>query len=138
MKARVIPNVQRTTLHDEIRKSVQPGSELFTDAWVGYEGIDPDYAHSVIDHAESYANGKVHTNGIENFWSLLKRGIKGTYVSVEPFHLFRYLDEQVFRFNNRKTHDGSRFVGAMSGFAGKRLTYKQLTGKAEIAPQTAP
>jgi len=138
VKAGVIPNVQRATLHGEIRKHVEPGSELFTDALVGYEGIEPDYAHNVIDHAESYANGKVHVNGIENFWSLLKRGIKGTYVNVEPFHLFRYIDEQVFRFNTRKTDDGSRFASAMSGFAGKRLTYKQLTGKVETAAQSAP
>src|SRR5208282_124191 len=135
VKARVVPNVQRATLHTEIHKNVEPGSELYTDAWLGYAGIDSAYAHNVIDHAESYANGKVHTNGIENFWSLLKRGIKGTYVSVEPFHLFRYLDEQVYRFNNRRTDDGTRFVGAMSGFAGKRLTYKQLTGKTETPAQ---
>ena len=131
VKALVIPNVQRATLHDEIRESVQPGSELFTDAWVGYGGIDPDYTHKVIDHAERYVDGKVHTNGIENFWSLLKRGLKGTYVSMEPFHLFRYLDEQVFRFNARKQNDGERFVEAMSGVTGRRVTYKRLTGKTE-------
>jgi hypothetical protein len=133
-----VSNTQRATLHGEIRKHVEQGSELFTDAWAGYAGIDPHYAHNVIDHAERYANGKVHVNGIENFWSLLKRGIKGTYVSVAPFDLFRYLDEQVFRFNNRETDDGSRFVGAMGGFAGKRLTYKQLTGKVEMAATHAP
>jgi transposase-like protein len=83
----------------------------------------------VIDHAEKYVDGEVHTNGIENFWSLLKRGLKGTYVSVEPFHLFRYLDEQAFRFNNRNASDGERFKGALSSVLGKRLTYERLTGK---------
>ncbi len=93
------------------------------------------YVHQVIDHAESYAKGKVHTNGLENFWSLLKRGIKGTYVNVEPFHLFRYLDEQVFRFNNRKTKDVARFVSAVGQIIGKRLTYADLIG-ANAAPST--
>ena len=83
---------------------------MFSDAWLGYNGLDREYVHQVIDHAETYVKGNVHTNGIENFWSLLKRGLKGTYISVEPFHLFRYLDEQAFRYNNRKTNDGSRFV----------------------------
>ena len=84
--------------------------------------------HGVIDHAERYVDGKVHTNGIENFWSLLKRAIKGTYISVEPFHLFRYVDEESFRYNSRKVSDGKRFNGVMNGVTGKRLTYKQLTG----------
>jgi len=102
---------------------------MFTDAWTGYKGIEPEYVHNVIDHAEKYAEGRVHVNGIENFWSLLKRCIKGTYVSVEPFHLFRYLDEQTFRFNERKITDGERFVETLSGASGRRLTYKSLTGK---------
>jgi transposase-like protein len=138
VRTKIVPNVRRRTLHREIRDNVQEGSEMFTDALNSYRGLEPDYTHNVIDHAERYVDGNIHTNGMENFWSLLKRGIKGTYVSVEPFHLYRYLDEQVFRFNNRKTDDGERFVGAMSGFAGKRLTYKQLTGKQEIAAPTAP
>jgi len=87
--------------------------------------------HQVIDHAESYAEGKVHANGLENFWSLLKRSIKGTYVAVEPFHLFRYLDEQSFRFNNRKLTDGMRFLRAAVGVIGKRVTYKELIGGEE-------
>ena len=87
------------------------------------------YVHQVIDHAEAYADGQVHTNGLENFWSLLKRAIKGTYVSVEPFHLFRYLDEQAYRFNNRKQTDAMRFLEACASVFGKRLTYSALTGK---------
>jgi transposase-like protein len=133
VRTKVLRNVQRSTLHGHIRENVEPGSEMFTDAWVGYTGIDPEYAHNVIDHAEKYAEGRVHVNGIENFWSLLKRGLKGIYVSVEPFHLFRYLDEQVFRFNKRKQTDGSRFIDALSGATGRRVTYKELTGK-EILP----
>lgn len=83
----------------------------------------------VIDHAEKYVDGRIHTNGLENFWSLLKRSINGTYISVEPFHLFRYLDEQAYRFNNRKLTDAERFSIAVSGVVGKRVTYEQLTGK---------
>jgi len=91
-----------------------------------------DFAHQVIDHAESYVDGQVHTNGLENFWSLLKRGLKGTYISVEPFHLFRYLDEQVYRYNNRGLeNDGERFRLALSQIAGKRLTFAEVTGKTE-------
>jgi transposase-like protein len=127
--AKVLKNVQRATLHGEIRETVEPGSEMFTDAWIGYAGIAPAYAHNVIDHAEKYAEGRIHVNGIENFWSLLKRGIKGTYVSVEPFHLFRYLDEQAFRFNERKSTDGQHFIEALSGATGRRLTLKEVTGK---------
>src|SRR2546427_13034595 len=101
---------------------------------------DP-YAHKMIDHAERYVDGRVHTNGLENFWSLLKRGISGTYVSVEPFHLFRYLDEQSFRYNNRATkdnpmNDADRFRLALSRIVGKRLTYTEVTGKVgETAPE---
>src|SRR3989475_11249422 len=93
---------------------------------------DP-YAHQVVDHACQYVDGRVHTNGLENFWSLLKRGISGTYVSVEPFHLYRYLDEQAFRFNNRKATDADRFNMALLGIVGKRVTYEKLTGKEATA-----
>jgi transposase-like protein len=115
------------TMHPLIRENVEAGSELFTDANLAYSGMQ-DYARQVVDHAETYVIGRVHTNGIENFWSLLKRGLKGTYVSVQPFHLFRYLDEQTFRYNKRKTNDGGRFVDVMRGVTGKRLTYEKLTG----------
>jgi hypothetical protein len=106
-------------------------------AWVAYNGLDREYIHQVIDHAETYVQGNVHTNSIENFWSLLKRGLKGTYVSVEPFHLFRYLDKQAFRFNERKHNDCERFVSAMQGITGKRVTYEKLTGKQEATPVKA-
>jgi transposase-like protein len=134
VRTKVLRNVQRSTLHGHIRENVEPGSEMFTDAWVGYTGIDPEYAHNVIDHAEKYAEGRVHVNGIENFWSLLKRCLKGTYIAVEPYHLFRYLDEQVFRFNNRKEPSASRFMEVARSVAGRRLTYQELIGKSPKSP----
>ena len=133
VRAKVVPNTRRKTLSPEVRKNVAEGSEIFTDALKSYSDLSDAYTHEVIDHAECYAKGKVHTNGLENFWSLLKRSIKGTYVCVEPFHLFRYLDEQSFRFNTRKMTDGLRFLRASAGIIGKRLTYIGLTGKEEMA-----
>src|SRR5664280_2460615 len=127
----VIPNRKKKALQAEVRKHVEAGSALYTDALLSYEGLAGDYAHQVIDHAVQYVDGLIHTNGIENFWSLFKRGINGTYVSVEPFHLFRYLDEQSFRYNNRKLTDGERFGVAVDGIVGKRLTFDQLTGNTE-------
>jgi transposase-like protein len=130
----VVPNRRKHALQGEVRKHVEAGAALYTDALLSYSGLDANYAHQVIDHATAYVDGKIHTNGLENFWSLLKRGINGTYVSVEPFHLFRYLDEQSFRYNNRATPDNpmgdfDRFKMAMSQIVGKRLTWNQLTGK---------
>lgn len=130
VKAQVVASRKRESLQPEIRKHVEAGSALYSDALLSYRGLASDYAHQVIDHAVSYVEGNVHTNNMENFWALLKRGIHGTYVSVEPFHLFRYLDEQSFRFNNRKgLNDAGRFVLALAGITNKRLTYKSLTGK---------
>jgi transposase-like protein len=129
VRAKVIRDATQLTLHAEVRGNVEPGAELFTDAWKGYSGLHQEYIHQVINHAEKYVDGQIHTNGIENFWSLLKRGLKGTYVSVEPFHLFRYLDEQSFRFNNRKLTDGERFFIVANNIIGRRLTYSELTGK---------
>jgi transposase-like protein len=126
----VIPTTRKKDIQPEVRKHIAEGSNLYTDAVFSYHGMD-EYKHQIIDHAISYVSGQVHTNGMENFWSLLKRGLKGTYVSVEPFHLFRYLDEQVFRYNNRKKpmDDGQRFEHVLSHVLGKRLTYAELTGK---------
>jgi transposase-like protein len=124
----VIPNRKKTALQTEVRKHVEAGSALYTDALPSYSGLAQDYAHAVVDHAVAYVDGRVHTNGLENFWSLLKRGINGTYVSIEPFHLFRYLDEQSFRFNNRRMTDAQRFDVAVKGIVGKRLTFDGLTG----------
>lgn len=129
VRAKVVGSRKKQELQAEVRKSVEAGSSLYTDALKSYEGLT-EFHHQVIDHAEKYVEGKVHTNGIENFWSLLKRGLSGTYVSVEPFHLFRYLDEQTFRFNNRNdTDDSGRFTRALAQITGKRLTYDQLIGK---------
>jgi hypothetical protein len=121
-------------LQPHVHQHVEAGAIVNTDALFSYQGLDSAYVHNVIDHAEKYVDGTVHTNGMENFWSLLKRTLKGTYVSVEPFHLFRYLDEQAFRFNERTGTDASRFVLALKGVLGKRLTYVALTGS-EL-PQT--
>ena len=132
IRTTVVPNRKKHALQAEVRKHVDAGSALYSDALLSYNGLASDYAHKVVDHAVQYVDGRVHTNGLENFWSLLKRGISGTYVSVEPFHLHRYLDEQTFRYNNRKDmNDGQRFELAMSHVFGKRLTYSQLTGKNE-------
>ncbi|MGI8960365.1 MAG: IS1595 family transposase [Bryobacteraceae bacterium] len=140
VRASVVPNRKRHALQSEVKKHVEAGSALYTDALLSYEGLASDYAHQVIDHAVAYVDGQVHTNGLENFWSLLKRGISGTYVSVEPFHLFRYLDEQAFRYNNRKEmNDYDRFELALSQITGKRLTYEHLTGKdRELTSEPAP
>src|ERR1035438_5751198 len=131
---KVVPNRKKKALQAEVREHVLAGSALFTDALKSYEGLD-EFQHEVVDHAVEYVRGEVHTNGLENFWSLLKRGLSGTYVSVEPFHLFRYLDEQAFRYNHRNgLNDGQRFDLAVRQIVGKRLTFDQLTGKMAEAP----
>src|ERR1700730_4555920 len=133
VRATAIPNVRAATLQTEIRDNVEPGSHLYTDAWTSYRGLAGEYNHEVIDHAVEYVRDAVHTNGIENFWSLLKRTIKGTYVSVEPFHLGRYLDEQAFRFNERDDNDAGRFKSVLSSVCGRRLTYEELIGNGKEA-----
>jgi transposase-like protein len=126
----VVDGRKKKELQKQVREHVKAGSAIFTDELLSYDGLESDFEHQVINHAIEYANGNVHTNTMENFWSLLKRGLHGTYISVEPFHLFRYLDEQAFRYNNRKgMNDFDRFKAAMSQIVGKRLTWNQLTGK---------
>jgi transposase-like protein len=127
VRATVIANNKRSVLQPLIREHVEAGANVYTDALMSYDGLSRDYVHNVIDHAETYVDGQVHTNGCENFWSLLKRGIRGTYVNVEPFHLFRYLDEQMFRFNERKLSDAERFALVLGGIIGKRVMYQDLT-----------
>lgn len=130
VKTAVVERRRKKELQGMIREHVQAGSAIFSDELLSYEGLNEDYKHAVINHAVEYARGNVHTNHAENFWSLVKRGIHGTYVSVEPFHLFRYLDEQAFRYNNRQDmNDSQRFVKVMGQVVGKRLTYAELTGK---------
>jgi transposase-like protein len=119
---------RKGNLHEVIREVVEPGSELNTDALKSYDGL-AEYTHKVVDHAEAYVDGTVHTNRMENYWSLLKRTIKGTYVSIEPFHLFRYLDEQSFRYNERKDDDQGRFLKVLRAIVGKRLTWDVLTAQ---------
>jgi len=134
VRTRVVDNTKKKTLQSEVREHVLAGSALFTDSLKSYEGMG-EFQHEVVDHAVEYVRGEVHTNGLENFWSLVKRGLNGTYVSVEPFHLFRYLDEQAFRYNNRKMEDGDRFDIAVRHIVGKRLTWDRLTGKEDAASQ---
>jgi len=130
IRAKVIPNTTREVLQNEVLQNVKYGTKVYSDNAVGYDKLHYRFVHEFVNHAEKYVDGRIHTNGLENFWSLLKRGLRGTYVAVEPFHLFRYVDEQVFRYNNRKgINDSQRFALAMSQIAGKRLTYAELTGK---------
>lgn len=139
VRAKMIPNVKREVLQAEILEHIEKKSTVYTDGWVGYDNLAAqDFVHETVNHVEEYVRGQVHTQGIENFWSLLKRGLKGTYVAVEPFHLDRYLDEQMSRYNNRATKDNpltdaDRFALALSRVANKRLTYAELTGKLERA-----
>jgi len=128
---RVIPSTKSNVLMYHMRQNIPQGAEVHTDACRGYSGVHAEYAHKVVDHAECYVKDGVHTNGLENFWSLLKRTIKGTYVHCAPFHLYRYLDEQTYRFNARKNMDGDRgrFLDAVRTLDGRSLPWKKLTGK---------
>jgi hypothetical protein len=134
IRAKVVPNVKRETLQNEILNNVKYGSRVYTDSAVAYDKLHAKYVHEVVNHACEYVREQVHTNGMENFWSLLKRSLHGTYIAVEPFHLERYVDEQVFRYNNRSSKDNpiddrDRFDLAMYGIVGKRLTFAEVTGK---------
>jgi hypothetical protein len=128
-----IPNRKKAQVHAAVKAAAEPGSFLYTDSLMSYHGLAGEYVHQVVDHAVEYVRENVHTNGMENFWSLFKRALKGTYVSVEPFHLDAYVKEQTFRFNERKANDSSRFREVLSAVAGKRITYKELTGHAAEA-----
>jgi transposase-like protein len=137
---KVVPNTRRPELCGNVRQQVEAGSTVCTDALMSYDDLGKDYDRRSIDHLECYAKDNVHTNGLENFWSLFKRALKGTYVNVEPFHLFRYCDEQAFRFNERKDNDQGRFVKSLSGVVGKTLKYAKLIaaeGGDGIHPATA-
>jgi transposase-like protein len=128
-RVKVIPTRNQFDVKHVVRENVAPGSKVYTDELQSYRGLLAQYAHDVIDHTESYVRDNVHTNGMENFWSLFKRTLKGTYVSVEPFHLQAYADEQCFRFNERKGTDRTRFGNVLNHVAGRRLTWNTLTGK---------
>jgi transposase-like protein len=128
VRATVVPTRRKGDIQKHVREHVAAGSALYTDALKSYEGLD-EFQHEVIDHAVAYVDGKIHTNSMENFWSLVKRQLHGTYISVEPFHLYRYIDEQAFRFNKRHGTDADRFVQLCYNVTGRRLTWDQLTGK---------
>lgn len=130
--AKVIPNTKMATLQPHMLAHIAPGSTVYTDAFPSYTRMDlKPFVHKVIDHEKAYAIGDTHTNGIENFWSLFKRCVKGTWIHIDREHTDRYLAEQSFRFNNRKSTDSERFTEVASSVAGKRITYKQLIGKDE-------
>jgi transposase-like protein len=134
VRTEIVPDRHTTTLQPVVKKHVRRGTALYSDELGGYKGLETEYDHQVINHAVKYVDGRVHTNGLENFWALVKRGLHGTYIAVEPFHLFRYLDEQAFRYNNRPTkenplNDADRFQLALSQIVGKRLTFAEVTGK---------
>jgi transposase-like protein len=129
VRAFAVPNRRKHELHSKVRENVTAGSALFSEALRSYDGLAGEYQHAVVDHAVEYVRGNVHTNTMENFWSLVKRQLHGTYISVEPWHLFRYLDEQAYRYNGRKLSDAERFAIVCSQVAGRRLTWDRLTGK---------
>jgi len=134
VRTKIVADRKQETLHGNVRANVEAGTSLFTDTFGAYKGLQGEFEHQIVDHALRYVDGRIHTNGLENFWSLVKRTLGGTYVSVEPFHLFRYLDEQSFRFNFRGSKenpitDADRFSIAASQLVGKRITFAQLTGK---------
>lgn len=135
IRAMVVPNVNRQTLQAAVLNNVEHGSKIYTDEAAVYKSLPQEYTHEFVNHLETYVDGRVHTNGLENFWSLTKRTLSGTYVAVEPFHLHRYLDEAMFRYNNRKDESGrklsetERFMAVLSQIAGKRLTFAEVTGK---------
>jgi transposase-like protein len=128
--AHVVPDTKRHTIHENIHEHVEQGSTLYTDKLLSYLGLEGPYDHKVIDHIKGYVDGKISTNQIENFWALMKRALKGTYVSVQPEHLQRYVTEEVYRFNARHDVDGGRFLSVLAQTEGKRLTYAELTEKA--------
>jgi transposase-like protein len=140
VRAKVVPNVKREVLQQEILNEIEKGSTVYTDGYPAYDRLAAkDFVHETVNHLKEYVRGQVHTQGIENFWSLLKRGLSGTYVAVEPFHLDRYVDEQAFRYNNRATkdnplEDSDRFALVVSQIVGRRITYKELTGKVGETP----
>jgi|SRR5579863_6181378 len=125
----VVDDRRKHELQRQVREHVEAGAAIFTDELKSYDGLSEDFKHAVINHAIEYANENVHTNGTENFWSLVKRQLHGTYISAEPFHLFRYIEEQAFRFNNRKMTDAEGFDIGVREIVGKRLTYEELIGK---------
>src|ERR1039458_3974455 len=138
VRAVTVEDRGKAELQGRIKEHVEAGAAIFTDALPSYDGLSEEFKHEVINHAVEYVNGNIHTNTMENFWSLLKRSLKGTYVSVEPYHLFRYLDEQAFRYNNRlPMSDSDRFSYLVRKIVGKRLTYAELTGKTKDGPTEA-
>jgi transposase-like protein len=132
VRAGVVEDRKLHNMRPILDANVHPCSHIITDEFANYPTIarENDHLHEIINHADAYVRGHVHTNGIENFWALLKRGLAGTYVSVDAAHLNSYVAEQVFRFNHRDDcNDAGRFIQVMSQIVGKRLTYAELTAR---------
>jgi transposase-like protein len=144
VRTEVIPEVKREVLMEAILANVEKRSKIYSDGLPGYSSLKTmEFVHETVNHITEYVRGDVHTNGIENYWSLFKRTLRGTYIAVEPFHLHRYADEQAFRYNNRATKDnplddGDRFAFLVTQILGRRLTYKELTGKAATEDDARP
>jgi len=144
IRATIVPKVNRESLQAAVLNQVEYGSKIYTDEAKVYRSLPKEYTHEFVNHVEKYVDGQIHTNGLENFWSLTKRTLSGTYVAVEPFHLHRYLDEAMFRYNNRKDAEGrkltdaERFELALAQVAGKRLTFAEVTGKDGARPESVP
>ena len=131
VRAQCVGSTDDQTLAGNVRKNVEHGATVYTDNAPGYRDLCLTHFHEWVDHVAQYVNGCVHTNGLENFWSLLKRSLGGTYVAVAPFHLERYVDEQAFRFNQRQLSDAGRFGRVLASTVGKRLTYRALTAQGD-------
>jgi hypothetical protein len=135
VRATVVPDRSKNVMRENVRGNVEPGSQIYSDEAGSYWRMDDEYVHGIVNHMENYVKDNIHTNGLENLWSLLKRSLGGTYISAEPFHLFSYIDEQAFRFNHRKDmNDSDRFRELASRVVGKRLTFAEVTGKVGQKP----
>ncbi|MGD0320386.1 MAG: IS1595 family transposase [Acidimicrobiales bacterium] len=128
VRAVVVPDTRQPTLQGIVRANVEAGASVYSDALGSYTGLDADYAHKIVDHVREYVSGSVHTNGIENFWALLKRALKGTQVHIAPEHLHRYVTERTFAYNYRNRTDLGRMWLTLGGVSGRRLTYAELIG----------
>jgi IS1 family transposase len=128
VRAQVVQSRDAGTIREFVTENAKAGSAIMTDEWRGYHNLHDLYKHEVVNHSIEYVRDNIHTNSIENFWSLLKRTIKGTYVSVSPEHLQKYIEEQAFRYNERYGNDQERFVSMIGLISGKRLTYAKLVG----------
>lgn len=129
IRAKVLPDEKNSTLQAEVYANVEPDAKVFTDGHFAYKPLSKEFKHAWVDHAITYVRGEVHTNGLENFWSLFQRMYGGTYTHIDPRHLQAYFDELAYRFNTRQDNDTERFVGVLCSITNKRLTYNELINR---------